>query len=142
MSKVRIIHKISNAGEDGTTNDDGKINDEGTDLTKKSLNTIKTFQVPNLIAKHLNPFERAMLPVALWKKSSGQRLLPLDKMLLQKYEKFKGPSVVQFPPSPGVGPIAEKYKLQMKFGGGFTKNPKGQWNHGARINIIKKFDFQ
>ena len=124
-----VPHTFKPGKDETVSDDDGKINDEGTDLTKKSLKTVKKYQVPHFIAKHMNPYQRAMLPVALWKKSYGQRLSSLDKSLLQKFVKFKGSSSVQLPhPSPGIGPIATKYKLQRKFGRGFTKNPKGQWN--------------
>ena len=130
-----VPHTFKPGKDETASDDDGKINDEGTDLTKKSIKTMKKYQAPNFIAKHMNPYQRAMLPVALWKKSSGQHLSSLDKSLLQKFVKFKGSSSVQLPPpSPGVGPIATKYKLQRKFGRGFTKNPKGQLNGATSRN--------
>ena len=49
-------------------------------------------------------------------------------MLLDKYERYKKDgSLDGAGASPGVGPIAEKYKLRLQFGNAFTKNPKGQF---------------
>lgn len=49
-------------------------------------------------------------------------------MLLDKYERYKKDgSLDRDVASPGIGPIAEKYKLRLQFGNAFTKNPKGQF---------------
>ena len=62
--------------------------------------------------------EKQLVPIILQRQAQGQRLTPREKQLLRKHSHI-------FKPSPGVGPIAEKYILQQKFRNAFANNPQG-----------------